>query len=97
MVAYVRAGHSPIRERGVIGNPDLVVVVDASLIPVPAAGVLLGVRARTVMLIHSPIAADESIACARRASGLGWCGFGSFAPTRSRQFALRSPASGPLP
>jgi pyruvate ferredoxin oxidoreductase gamma subunit len=59
VVAYVRAGRSPIRERGSIGNPDLVVVVDAGLIPVPAAGVLLGVTARTVMLIHSPIAADE--------------------------------------
>jgi pyruvate ferredoxin oxidoreductase gamma subunit len=59
MVAYVRAARSPIRERGVIAIPDLVVVADASLIPIPAAGVLVGIAPRTVLLIHSPVAADE--------------------------------------
>ncbi|UCB54439.1 MAG: 2-oxoacid:acceptor oxidoreductase family protein [Thiotrichales bacterium] len=55
--AYVRADDQPIYERGVIAQPDLVVVADDSLIPVPAAGVLAGVDDHTVLLINS----DESI------------------------------------
>ena len=55
--AYVRADDQPIYERGVIAQPDLVVVADDSLIPVPAAGVLAGVDEHTVLLINS----DESI------------------------------------
>lgn len=51
--AYVRAAKSPIFERGIIREPDLVVVADDSLVAVPAAGVLQGVSARTVMLINS--------------------------------------------
>jgi len=51
--AYVRAGREPIHERGIIDRPDLVIVADETLIPVPAAGVLQGVSARTVMLINS--------------------------------------------
>ncbi|MCW9003317.1 MAG: 2-oxoacid:acceptor oxidoreductase family protein [Rhodospirillales bacterium] len=49
--AYVRADQSPINERGVITTPDLVVVVDDTLIGIPAAGVLQGVEAQTVVLI----------------------------------------------
>ena len=51
--AYVRAAREPIHERGVITRPDLVVVADDSLVRVASAGVLVGVGARTVMLIHS--------------------------------------------
>lgn len=51
--AYVRAAKSAIHERGVIRAPDLVVVADDSLVPVPAAGVLQGVTARSVMLVIS--------------------------------------------
>ena len=51
--AYVRAGRAPIRERGVITRPDLVVVADATLVPVPAAGVLQGLSERTLMLVNS--------------------------------------------
>lgn len=51
--AYVRAGHAPIHERGVIRRPDLVVVGDESLVTVAAAGVLEGVDAHTVLLLHS--------------------------------------------
>ena len=54
--AYVRADTQPIYERGVITQPDLVIVADDSLVPVPAAGVLTGVDAHTVLLINS----DES-------------------------------------
>lgn len=51
--AYVRASRQAIHERGIIRQPDLVVVADDSLLPVPAAGVLQGVAARTVLLINS--------------------------------------------
>lgn len=53
--AYVRAGRQPINERGVIRQPDLVVVADDSLVPVPAAGVLQGMSERTVLLINSTL------------------------------------------
>ncbi len=51
--AYVRASRKPINERGVIEQPDLVVVADDTLIPVPAAGVLSGITDKTVILINS--------------------------------------------
>jgi len=51
--AFVRADKHPINERGVINEPDLVVVADDSLVPVPAAGVLQGIRDNTVILINS--------------------------------------------
>ena len=53
MFAYVRADRQVINERGVINNPDLVVVSDDSLVPVPAAGVLQGLNKDTVLLINS--------------------------------------------
>jgi len=51
--AYVRADRAPVLERGVINNPDLVVVCDDSLVQVPAAGVLEGVNEKAVLLIAS--------------------------------------------
>lgn len=56
--AYVRAAKAPINERGVITNPDLVVVVDDSLVGVPAAGVLVGLGDASVLLIDSPEAPE---------------------------------------
>jgi pyruvate ferredoxin oxidoreductase gamma subunit len=56
--AYVRAARSTIHERGVIICPDLVVVADETLVTVPAAGVLQGVTARTVLLLNSGENAD---------------------------------------
>jgi pyruvate ferredoxin oxidoreductase gamma subunit len=52
--AYVRVDDRPIRERGVITRPDLAVVADPSLIPIPAAGVLAGLDAHSVLLINAP-------------------------------------------
>jgi pyruvate ferredoxin oxidoreductase gamma subunit len=49
----VRAARAPIAERGVIGRPDLVVVADATLVPIPAAGVLQGLGEGTVLLLAS--------------------------------------------
>ena len=54
--AYVRADRQAILERGVIHRPDLVIVADDSLIPVPGAGVLSDLDAHSVLLINS----DES-------------------------------------
>ena len=51
--AFVRADRKPINERGIILHPDLVVVADDSLVPVPAAGVLAGADAKSVLLINS--------------------------------------------
>ncbi len=57
--AYVRAAREPIQERGIIRQADLVVVADDTLVPVPAAGVLAGCDADTVLLINSHESADE--------------------------------------
>jgi len=51
--AYVRAGRAPINERGIIRRPDLVIVADDTLVPVPAAAVLAGLDAHSVLLLHS--------------------------------------------
>jgi pyruvate ferredoxin oxidoreductase gamma subunit len=51
--AYVRAAREPIRERGIIRRPDLVMVADDTLMTMPAAGVLAGVSEHTVLLVRS--------------------------------------------
>jgi pyruvate ferredoxin oxidoreductase gamma subunit len=56
--AYVRADRAPIHERGVIDRPDLVIVADDTLVPVPTAGVLQGVGPATVLLIASAAKAE---------------------------------------
>ena len=56
--AYVRADRRPINERGVIRCPDLTVVADDSLVPIPAAGVLTGLDRHTVLLISSHDSAE---------------------------------------
>jgi pyruvate ferredoxin oxidoreductase gamma subunit len=57
--ASTRIAREPIRERGVIARPDLVVIADPSLIPDPAARVLEGVDDRTAVFVNSPLAADQ--------------------------------------
>ncbi len=51
--AYVRAAREPINERGIIIEPDLVIVADESLVGIAAAGVSQGLTARSVLLINS--------------------------------------------
>ncbi|MCC6474089.1 MAG: 2-oxoacid:acceptor oxidoreductase family protein [Burkholderiales bacterium] len=51
--ACVRADREPIRERGLVARPDLVVLADETLAGVPAANVLLGLDAHTVFLVRS--------------------------------------------
>lgn len=55
LFAYVRADKTPINERGVIRRPDLVVVSDDSLLPIPTAGVTRGVTTDTILLINSEV------------------------------------------
>jgi pyruvate ferredoxin oxidoreductase gamma subunit len=57
--AYVRASREPIHERGVIKQPDLVLVADDSLVAIPSAGVLQGIGRETVMLFVSETPAAE--------------------------------------
>jgi pyruvate ferredoxin oxidoreductase gamma subunit len=57
--AYVRASRQTINERGVIHHPDLVIVADDSLVPIPAAGVLQGLDAHTLTLINSHTSAAD--------------------------------------
>jgi pyruvate ferredoxin oxidoreductase gamma subunit len=56
--AFVRAAREPINERGVIQQPDLVLVADDSLVAVPGAGVLAGITDRTVLLLYSNVDAQ---------------------------------------
>lgn len=56
--AFVRASKTPIYERGVIRRPDLVIVADDTLVPIPAAGVLGGTDAHSVILINTHETAD---------------------------------------
>ena len=51
--AYVRAARDAINERGIISRPDLVIVADDTLVPVPASGVLAGIGEHTVLLINT--------------------------------------------
>lgn len=51
--AFVRADKAPINERGIITLPDLIIVADDTLVPVPAAGVLAGADKHSILLINS--------------------------------------------
>lgn len=56
--AYVRASRTSIHERGIIHQPDLVLVADDTLLSVAAAGVLSEVTPHTVLLISSVTTPD---------------------------------------
>jgi len=57
--AFTRIAKDPVRERGLISRPHLVVVADASLIGDPAARVLEGVEERTVVFVNSPVSPER--------------------------------------
>lgn len=59
VAAFTRIAKEPIRERGLIVHPDVVVVADASLVGDPAAKVLEGVDATTVLFVNSPMSAEQ--------------------------------------
>ena len=59
VVAFGRIGDEPIRARGYIERPDVVVVMDASLLGRPEAAIFDGVDDNTLLLINSALTADE--------------------------------------
>jgi pyruvate ferredoxin oxidoreductase gamma subunit len=59
VVAFTRIAKEPIRERGLIARPDLVVIADASLVQDPAARVPDGIDERTVVFVNSPLTAEQ--------------------------------------
>jgi pyruvate ferredoxin oxidoreductase gamma subunit len=58
VAAFTRIAEQPIRERGLIIRPDLVVIADASLIHDPSARVLEGIDERTAVFVNSPQTAE---------------------------------------
>lgn len=58
ILSCVRAGRESVRERGLVMHPDLVVVADETLMNAPAANVLQGVDAHTVLLISGDTACE---------------------------------------
>lgn len=57
--AFTRIGREPIRERGYVAHPDLVVIADASLIRDQAARVEDGVGERTAVFVNSPRSGEQ--------------------------------------
>jgi pyruvate ferredoxin oxidoreductase gamma subunit len=57
--AFTRIAREPIRERGVIVRPDLVVVADASLMADPAARVTEGVDDHTAVFVNTPLEGES--------------------------------------
>lgn len=53
VAAFARIARGPIRERGLIARPDLVLVADETLLDDPAAGALAGATADTVLFINT--------------------------------------------
>jgi pyruvate ferredoxin oxidoreductase gamma subunit len=53
MAAFTRIAREPIRERGAVARPDLVVVADDTLLADPAAQPLTGCEADSVVLVNS--------------------------------------------
>ncbi len=59
VAAYTRIGKDPIRERGVIARPDLVIVADESLIQDSVARVLDGVHQTTALFVNTASSAEQ--------------------------------------
>jgi pyruvate ferredoxin oxidoreductase gamma subunit len=59
VVAFVRCGDGPIRERGYIEQPDIVVVMDDSLLGQPEAAVLDGLDSTSVVLVNTDGPAED--------------------------------------
>jgi len=55
MVAFTRIAHEPIRERGMIAQPDLVVVADDTLLADGTAQALAGCDTESTVLINSTL------------------------------------------
>ncbi len=59
VAAYARFSRGPIRERGLIVEPDLVVVADETLLQDPASRVLEGTTPETALFVNSALAPEQ--------------------------------------
>lgn len=59
VAAYTRIEKGPVRERGVIARPDLVIVADETLIRDPVAHVLDGVDQHTALFVNTASSAEQ--------------------------------------
>jgi pyruvate ferredoxin oxidoreductase gamma subunit len=59
LAAFTRIDTGPIKQRGIIACPDLVVIADASLIQDSAARVLDGIDERTPVFVNSALTAEQ--------------------------------------
>ncbi|HEX6532476.1 MAG TPA: 2-oxoacid:acceptor oxidoreductase family protein [Nitrospira sp.] len=57
--AFTRIAREPIRERGIIAIPDLVLIADPSLISDHSARVSDGIFSETAVFVNSPLQADQ--------------------------------------
>jgi pyruvate ferredoxin oxidoreductase gamma subunit len=55
VAAYTRLDERPVRERGVILRPDLILLADETLLGDPAAGVLAGAESAAAVFINSAV------------------------------------------
>jgi pyruvate ferredoxin oxidoreductase gamma subunit len=58
ITAFVRISGEPITERGVISDPDVVVVMDETLLQDPTASPLSGLKRGGAVLINSPLSPE---------------------------------------
>ncbi len=58
VAAFTRFSREPIRERGGIAHPDVIVLADASLLEEPVAHVLDGVTDQTVLFVNSSLSQE---------------------------------------
>lgn len=59
VAAYTRLARGPIRERGIIARPHLVVVADETLLADPSARVTEGLTERTAVFVNSPKSPEQ--------------------------------------
>jgi pyruvate ferredoxin oxidoreductase gamma subunit len=59
VAAYTRFDAGPVRERGVIADPDLILVADETLLADPAAAVLAGRDSASALFVNSPAPASS--------------------------------------
>jgi pyruvate ferredoxin oxidoreductase gamma subunit len=94
VVAFVRASQGPIQERGYVTSPDVVVVMDDSLLGVPEAAVLEGVTATTLVLVNSSRDADTLQRGHHAPGACLTCDISSLALETLGQHRLSAPTAG---